>query len=83
MKCYMRKGFANSASSHWKADLSELTSSWPSRFPKVKLTLSRLTSSSPHNEPGKEGTPTDFRNGQAVFDEGAVLYCAHRDWVCL
>ncbi len=48
----MRKNFANSTSSHWNADASELTSSWPSRFSKVKLTLSRLTSSPAHPEVG-------------------------------
>ncbi len=31
--------FANSTSSRWNADVSELTSSWPSKFSKVKLTL--------------------------------------------
>ncbi len=39
-KCHMRKGFTNSTSSRWNADTSELTSSWPSRFSKVKLILS-------------------------------------------
>ncbi len=83
MKCYMRKGFANSASSHWKADLSELTSSWPSTLSKVELPLANLITSSAHPEPSKEDTPTDFCNGQAVFDEGAVLSCAYRVWGCL
>ncbi len=68
----MRKGFANSTSSHWNTDASELTSSWPSTFSKVKLTLTRLNSSSAHPEPIYEGTPTDYCKAQAVFDAGAV-----------
>ncbi len=38
----MRKGFANSTSSRWNADTSELISPWPSKFSKGKLTLTRL-----------------------------------------
>ncbi len=38
----------------------------------VKLTLTRLTSSTAHPEPGYEDTPTDYCKNQAVFDEGAV-----------
>ncbi len=72
--CRTRKGFANSTSSRWGADASELTSSWASRFSKVKLTLARLISSPVHSEPGGEGTPTDYSKGQAVFDEGAVHF---------
>ncbi len=68
----MRKGFASSTSSRWNADASELTSSWPSKFSKVKLTLTRLTSSSTHPEPDYEGTPTDYCKDQALFDAEAV-----------
>ncbi len=68
---HMRKGFANSTSSRWYADASELTSSLSSKFSKVKLTLTRLNSSSANPEPGYEGTPTDY---QAVFDAGAVPF---------
>ncbi len=68
----MRKGFANSTSSSWNADASELTSFWPSKFSKVKLTLTRLTSSSDHSEWGCEGTPTNYSKDQAVFSAGAV-----------
>ncbi len=46
--CQIRKGFANSTSSRWNADASELTSSWPSKVSKEKLTLTRLNSSSAH-----------------------------------
>ncbi len=35
-------------SSRWNADVSELTSSWPSKFSKEKLALTRLNSSSAH-----------------------------------
>ncbi len=56
----MRKGFANSTSFRWNADASELTSSWPSKSSEVKLTLTRVTSSSVHPKPGYEGTPTDY-----------------------
>ncbi len=72
MSCVIRKGFSKSTSFSWNADASELTSSWPSTFSKVKLTLTRLTSSSAHPEPVYEGTPTDYCTDQAVFDEGAV-----------
>ncbi len=41
---------------------------------KVKITLTRLTSSSAHPEPGYEGTPTDYCKDQAVFDAGAVPF---------
>ncbi len=67
----MRKGFANSTSSRWNADASELTSFWPSKFSKEKLTLTRLNSYSTHPEPVYEGTPTESCKDQAVFDEGA------------
>ncbi len=70
----MRKGFANSTSSSLNADASELTSSWLSKFLKVKLTLTRLTSFSAHPEPGYEGTPTDKCKDQAFFDAGAVHF---------
>ncbi len=40
----------------------------------MKLTLTRLTSSSAHPGPGSEGTPTDYYKDQAVFDSGAVLF---------
>ncbi len=69
----MRKGFANSTSSRWNADSSELISSWPSKFSKMKLTLTRLNSSSAHPEPDDQGTPIDYCKDQAVFDAGAVL----------
>ncbi len=72
MSCVIRKGLSNSTSSSWNADASELTSSWPSKCSKVKLTLTRLTSSSDHSEPGYEGTPIDYCKDKAVFDEGAV-----------
>ncbi len=49
----MRKGFVNSTSSRWNADASELTSSWPSKFSKVKLTSDHLTSSSAHRSRAK------------------------------
>ncbi len=68
----MKKGFVNSTSSRKNADASELTSFWPSSFLKVKLTLTRLSSSSVHPELGYEGTPTDYCKDQTVFDEGAV-----------
>ncbi len=42
------------------ADASELTSPCPSEFSKVKLALTRLTSSSVRSEPGYEGTHTDY-----------------------
>ncbi len=37
----------------------KLTLSWPSKFSKVKLTLTHLASSSAHPEPGYEGTPAN------------------------
>ncbi len=70
--CHMRKGFANSTSSRWNADASELTSSWPSKFSKENLTLIRLNSSSSHPEPVYEGTPIHYCKDQTVFDAGAV-----------
>ncbi len=39
---------------------------------KLKLTSTRLNSSSAHPEPVYEGTPTDYCKDQAVFDAGAV-----------
>ncbi len=72
--CHMKKGFTNSTSSRWNADASELTSSWPSKFSKVKLALTRLTSSSTHPEQVYEGTPTDYCKNQAVFDAGALPF---------
>ncbi len=68
----MRKGFANSTSSRWNADASELTSSWLSKFLKVKLALTRLNSSSANPEPVYEGTPTDYCKDQVAFEEAAV-----------
>ncbi len=68
----MRKGFANSTSSRENADDPELTSSWPSKFSKEKLILTRLNSLSAHPEPVYEGTPADYCKDQAVFDAGAV-----------
>ncbi len=68
----MRRGFANSTSSRWNAYASELTSSWPSKFSKEKLILTRLNSSSADHKPVYEGTPTDYCKDQAAFDEGAV-----------
>ncbi len=70
----MRKGFANAPSSRFNADASELTSSWSSKFLKMKLTLTRLTSFSAHPEPDYEDTPTDYYKDQAVFDAGAVPF---------
>ncbi len=70
----MRKGFANSTSSRWNADASELISSWPSKFSKEKLTLTQLNSSSAHPELVYEGTRSDYCKDQAVFDEGAVPF---------
>ncbi len=67
-----RKGFANSTSSRWNTDASELISSWASKFSKEKLTLTRLNSSSAHPEPAYESTPTDYCKDLAVFDAGAV-----------
>ncbi len=72
--CRMRKGFANSTSSRWNADASELISSWPSKCLKVKLALTRLTSFSVHPELAKEGTPTDYSKDQAAFDASAVPF---------
>ncbi len=72
--CHMREGFANSTSSRWNADASELISSCPSTFSKEKLILTRLNSSSAHPEPVYEGTPTDYCKDQAVFDEGAMPF---------
>ncbi len=63
---------SNSTSPRWNADASELTSSWPSTFSKVKLTLTRLTSSSAQPESGYDCTPTDDSKDQAVFDARAV-----------
>ncbi len=63
-----------STSSRWNADAFELTSPCPSKFSKVKSTLTRLNYSSAHPEPGYEGTPTDYCKHQAVFDAGAVPY---------
>ncbi len=48
--------------------------SWPSKFSKEKLTLTRLDSSSAHPKPVYEGTPTDYCKDQAVFDAGAVPF---------
>ncbi len=70
----VRKVFTKSTYSRWNEDASELTSSWPSKCSKVKLTLTRLTSSSTHPEPGYESTPTDDCKGQAAFDAGTVLF---------
>ncbi len=70
--CHMRKGFPSSTPSRWNADASELISSWSSKFSKEKLMLTRVNSSSVHPEPVYEGTPTDYCNGQAVIDAGAV-----------
>ncbi len=70
----MRKGFANSTSSRWIAGASELISSWPTKFEKEKLILTRLKSSSARPEPVYEGTPTDYCKHQADFDEGAVPF---------
>ncbi len=50
----MRKGLANATSSHWNVDDSEVTSPWPSKFSKLKLAFTRLTSSSAHPKPGYE-----------------------------
>ncbi len=58
----------------WNADASELISSWPSKFSKEKLILTRLNSSSAHPELVYEGTRTDYCKDQAVFDEGAVPF---------
>ncbi len=58
----------------WKADASELISSWPSKFSKEKLILTRLDSSTAHPELVYEGTRTDYCKDQAVFDEGAVPF---------
>ncbi len=68
------EGFANSTSSRWNTDASELISSWPSNFSKEKLTLIRLNASSTHPEPVYEGSTTGYCKDQAVFDEGAVPY---------
>ncbi len=51
---------ANSTSSHWNVDASELISPWPSPCSKVKLILPRLTSSSAHPKPVYEDTATDY-----------------------
>ncbi len=59
---------------HEDADASELTSSWPSTLSNVKITLTCLTSSSAHPDPGHEGIPTDDCKDQAVFDTGAVSF---------
>ncbi len=68
------ESLANIPSSRWNADASELTSSWPSKFSKMKVTLVRLASSSTHPEPGYEGIPTDYCEDQAVFDAGVVSF---------
>ncbi len=68
----MRKGFANSTSSRWNADASELISSWPSKFSKEKWILTSLNSSSAHPEPVYEGTPTDYCKDQPVFDAFSI-----------
>ncbi len=71
--CHMKKRFANTTSSRWNADASELTSSWRSIYSKVKLTLTRLTSSV-HSELVYEGTPTNYCKDQTVFDAGAAPF---------
>ncbi len=48
--------------------LLRATPSWPLEFSKVKLTLTRLNSSSAHPEPDQEGTPSGYCKDQAVFD---------------
>ncbi len=70
----MRKCFANSTSSRWNADASELISSWPSKLSKEKLILTRLNYSSAHPELVYEGTPADYRKDLAVFDVLAVPF---------
>ncbi len=70
----MTKGFTNSTSFLWNVDASEMTSSWPSKFSKEKLTFTRLASSSTHPERGYGGTPTDYCKDHAVFDAGVVPF---------
>ncbi len=45
-----------------------------SKFSKVGLTLTRLTSSSAYPKPDYESKPTDYWKDQAVFDAGAVPF---------
>ncbi len=47
--------------------------------PPSKFSLPRLISSSAYTEPGKEASPADNCNDQAVFDKGAALSCACRE----
>ncbi len=68
----MMKGFANLNSSRYIADTSELALSRPSKFSKVKLTLTRLNSSSAHPEPDYEGTPNDNCKDQVFLHAGVV-----------
>ncbi len=70
----LREGFANSTSSRWNADASELISSWHSKFSMEKLISTGLNYSTVHPEPVYEGTRTDNCKDQAVFDEGAVPF---------
>ncbi len=51
-ECHIRNGFANSTSSRWNTDASELISSWPLKIFKCEVDQTRLMCSSAHHEPG-------------------------------
>ncbi len=62
---------------HVSAVVSELTSLWPSRFSKVKLTWAYLLSSFAHPGLGWEGSLTEYCKDQAGFDEEVLCFlCA-------
>ncbi len=71
---HMGKGFTNLISFPWNTGASEVTSPCPSKFSKVKMTATGLTSPSAHPEPDYEGTPTGYCMDQAVFDAGVVPF---------
>ncbi len=64
---HMRKDSPKSISSLWNAGFSEVTSSCPSRFSKMKLTQA-------HPKLGWEGAPSENCKGQAVFEEKLVIF---------
>ncbi len=52
----------------------ELTSSWPSTFSKMKLTLTRLASSSAHPETGYEDTPAVYGKDQVAGNSVSISW---------
>ncbi len=66
----MRKGFTKSTSSRWNTDAPKLAF-------KIVTGGADLNPSDFFLRPPplcKKGTPTDYCNDQAAFDEGAVLF---------